>query len=136
MDLKVNSFILVIICMFYSFLGHAHDPDKAYFKIKETEGNIVVLAEFPWSIRKVIDNVKTTDVATSQDLQVKLHKYIAKHLVLEKKNGDLLPILNIEQLKIKKEEHHSTANYKITFKGNQLHRFTNTLMCDLSLIDI
>jgi len=130
MILKINNYLLVLMCMFYSFIGHAHDPNKAYFKIEETGGNIVVLADFPWSIRKVIDNIKTHE-GENNGLEVKLFKYIKEHVVLEKKNGDKLPMLNIELLKNRKEEqHHSTANYKIIFKGNQFYKITNTLMCD------
>ena len=126
---KFSSHLLVIMCMFYSFVGYAHDADKAYFKIQKEAGNIVVFAEFPWSIRKVLDNIKVENV-TDQDLKGKLFSYINEHLILEEENGKRLPIVSVELFKKKIEDHHSTANYKIFFKGNQLYKVINTLMCD------
>ena len=129
MIIRLITHLLVVMSIFSSILAHAHDTDKAYFKIQEAAGNIVVFAEFPWSIRKVLDNIKTEDDA-KQDLQLKLFEYVKEHLILEKDNGDRLPVINIELFKNTKEGHHSTINYKILFKGNQLYKITNTLMCD------
>ncbi|WP_025741166.1 hypothetical protein [Aquimarina pacifica] len=115
--------------MFLFFAGHAHDADKAYFKIHKEADNVVVFAEFPWSIRKVLDNIKTEN-STDQNLQIRLLNYIKKNIILENNEGDRFPIVNIEFLKNRNEGHHSTVNYKIFFKGDRLFKVTNTIMCD------
>ena len=55
MIIKYINHLLVVVSVFYSFIGYAHDTDKAYFKIQEEGNNTIVFAEFPWSIRRVID---------------------------------------------------------------------------------
>lgn len=126
---KMISYLLVIMSIFNSVLIYAHDADKAYFEIQEETGNVVVFAGFPWSIKKVLDNVKT-DNNNNQDLHDKLFAYVKDNLILEKENGVRLSIIDIQIDKNKKEAHHGSINYKITFKGNQLYKVTNTLMCD------
>lgn len=126
---KFIAHLLVLMSMLTSILGYAHDADKAYFEIQEETGNVVVFAGFPWSIRRVLDNIKTEN-NNNQDLQDKLFTYVKENLILEKKNGARLPIIAIQLSKNRNEAHHGSINYKITFEGNQLFRVTNTLMCD------
>jgi len=59
MIIKYINHLLVVVSVFYSFIEYAHDTDKAYFKIQEEGNNTIVFAEFPWSIRRVIDDIPT-----------------------------------------------------------------------------
>lgn len=126
--MKFINHLLVIVGMFYSLIAYAHDADKAYFKILEEDDNTVVFAEFPWSIRKVLDNVKNK--TNNESLQDKLVNYLKDNLILENKKGEVMPFFKIELVKNKNEDHHSMVNYKVYFIGNNLHRVTNTVMCD------
>lgn len=125
---RFTNHLLIIVCVFYSFLCYAHDVNKAYFKIQSQENNTIVFAELPWSIRKVIDNIPSNKDVTIQD---KMLSYLKNNLILENQDGKILSFEKAEFIKDKKEEgHHSMVNYKIYFEGVDLYKVTNTIMCD------
>ena len=130
MAIKFISHLLVIMSVFCFYVGYAHDTDKAYFKIEKDSDNVIVFAEFPWSIRKVLDNFKTDISLEKQDLQLKLTNYLKSNLILEDQYGNILPFVSNELIKKNNDGHHSMVNYKIIFEGNDLYKITNTVMCD------
>lgn len=126
---RVKPPLFLVMSIFCILKCHAHDPDKAYFKILEEEDKVVVFAEFPWSIRKVLSNIKAESKA-DQNLNIKLQGYLRENIILENKNGYRFPIVDIQFLKDEKEDHHTSPNYRIIFEGQNLFKVTNTLMCD------
>lgn len=110
---------------------YAHEPNEAFFTFSLKDSLITVEAELPWSMRNaLIDyNPKLEKSATKQDFEETFFEYIKNNLILKDKNGVILELQKIEELKTYGHSHQN--NYLFTFIGDNLLEVTNTIMFNL-----
>ena len=104
-----------------SFNTYAHDSKEAYFKIIKTESNIVVQAEFPWTIRNALfyfkpelENTKNKTVFENA-----FFDYVATSFIITNSNNRILKLLKVEMEAIPEGHNHQT-NYIFTFENGEL----------------
>lgn len=109
----------------------AHEPNEAFFTFSLKDSLIIVEAELPWSMRNALlgYNPELEKSATKQDFEETFFKYIKNNLTLKDKNGEILELQKIEELKTNGHSHQN--NYLLTFKGGNLLEVTNTIMFNL-----
>lgn len=120
-------FFLIFFASIYSV--KAHDANKAFFVVTQQENEVIVEAEFPWTIRKAIFK-EFPILETTKNQQVFddiVFKYMNKYLQLYTRNNEKLLLKSVQY--VKKEKGHSHQNnYVITFKGNSFFKVENRLM--------
>lgn len=126
------TFMKNIICsIFICFVSKtfSHDTNKAFFVITQKNNEVVIEAEFPWTIRNaifqeypILETVKTQKVFDKI-----VFEYIKKHFEVFSSGNKPLRLKKVNY--IKKGLSHSHQNdYVFVFEGSDFMKIKNTLM--------
>lgn len=108
----------------------AHSPNEAFFEIYEQDGQLVLYAEFPWTIRKVLLEryPELEQATTQQELEDGLLTYLRETIKVIAINDQPLELVSLAPLN-QSEAHSHSATYSITFSHNaMIKQLTNNTM--------
>lgn len=126
----MKQFIIIVLLSFVSLTGWAHEPNEAYFVIKNSATTIKVEAEFPWTIRKALlqFDESLASATTKTTFNEAFFSYVKKNLVLLDATNKL-KLLSIKELP--RTGHSHGSRFLIVFQGNQFQSVQNELMFNL-----
>ncbi|PCJ96510.1 MAG: hypothetical protein COA50_06945 [Flavobacteriaceae bacterium] len=119
--------LLSLVCVLHSS-GFAHEANEAFFKIVQKENTVEIQAEFPWTMRNALLNFNPSlkNFSSKKDFENTFIAYLKANLILTNTQGNKL---NFQKFVALENMGHSHQNiYLIIFKGNELHKITNTIM--------
>lgn len=124
-------FVLVFAIISIGFEAQAHDSDKAFFLVYQTNNTTVVEAEFPWTIRNsLLENAPYLNNASGQEAFDKaFRELIEQNLIVYGSDGEKMPFVSLEE--IKDELHSHSYKYKLTYKGFGVSKIQNTLLFNI-----
>lgn len=107
---------------------YAHDSNKAYFTITQNNNNILVQAEFPWTIRKALMQFKPSLEKANKTTVFKqaLFDYVSSSLVIRNYNENKFKLLSITE--VSSAGHSHQIDYLFTFEAGNIASITNTLL--------
>lgn len=111
---------------------HAHDANKAFFKIVEEEDTkVIVEAEFPWSIRNALIeyNPALKFARDKAEFESTLFDYLESNMVLQGNSGKNFDLISVEEYPV--EGHSHQVVYRAIYNGLNLQSLSNTIMFDL-----
>lgn len=122
-----NLFVLFFSC--FTICIFSHDVNKAYFKIYQNTNEVIVEAEFPWTLRKAVfkEFPALENTKNQKSIDEALFNYIKKYLQILDADGNILSLKSVTYF-VKKDAHSHQNDYKIVFKGNDFFTVTNTLL--------
>lgn len=110
---------------------HAHDVNKAYFKISETDSTIEIRAEFPWTLREALISYQPEllNAKKSDAFRETFKKYIQENFILRDYLNRELPFQNFSDLP--NSGHGHANNYLLKFELGTLRKIENRLMFNI-----
>ena len=124
--------IALLLSFFFYENCDAHNPNEAFFKIKETQNTVEISAEFPWTLRcsLLMFSPKLRTAKSQQEFEAVFVEYIKKNLILTDKDGKKMLFRSFKELK---NDGHSHGNsYLLTFEGKNVTEISNTIMFEIS----
>ena len=127
----MRQIVIVVVLSLVSILSWGHEPNEAYFVIKNTGSTIEVEAEFPWTIRNVLLQYdKSLENATTKDAFEKaFFSYAKENLVFFDIDNNQLKLLSIKELP--RVGHSHGSRFLFVFKGGKYQKIKNKLMFSL-----
>lgn len=127
----MKNFLLLIILGLSTVICLAHEPNEAYFVVKQTSTTVEVEAEFPWAIRKALlqYDKDLEDATTKEAFKKALYSYVSENLILFDILGGRLELLSIKELP--RTGHSHGSRFLIVYQGKQFQRIKNELMFNL-----
>lgn len=124
--------IALLLSVFFYGYCEAHNPNEAFYKIKQAEKNIEIEAEFPWTLRSslLLFSPKLRTAKSQQEFEAVFVEYIKKNLILTDKDGKKMLFRSFKELKTDGHSHGNT--YLLIFEGKNLAEIKNTIMFDIS----
>ncbi|MBU2998038.1 hypothetical protein KO500_16470 [Cellulophaga baltica] len=129
----MRAFLFLLLCSSVFFSTYAHDVKEAYFKIEESDAEILVKAEFPWTIRKAVFKFKPElkNNKSKEAIDNAFFEYVQSNLILKDLDGNTIQLLNIEASN-NNAGHSHQSNFTFYFKKATLLEVQNTIMFNLS----
>lgn len=117
----------ICLCLFMSV--YAHDTNKAFFVVTQQDNEIVVEAEFPWTIRKAVFKEFPTleNTKNQQTIDKAFFDYINKYFQIFSSAGKQLRLKSVNYFK-KVGGHSHQNDYTLVFEGNDFSEIKNMLM--------
>lgn len=121
-------FFYFIICLQL----YAHDSNQAHFKIEIQENCVVVITEFPWTIRKaLLDFAPELKNSNDKDLfQTAFFNYINSTLILSDSEGNQIKLVSVKEMK--NDGHSHQTNFKFTFEQSDIYRIKNFILFNVN----
>ncbi|MCG1036336.1 hypothetical protein [Polaribacter sargassicola] len=122
-----KKFLLFLIIL--PFFAFAHDANKTFFKIVQSDDSIIVNAEFPWTLRNALLKFKPELKNSKNKIDFKnaFFDYVAINFILKDKNGQIIELLKIEEDKSVNTHSHQN-NYIFYFDNGIFYEIQNTLL--------
>jgi hypothetical protein len=129
----MKNYLFALLLSVLFFKAYAHDAKEAYFKIEESEAEILVKAEFPWTIRKAVFKFKPElkNNKSKEAIDNAFFEYVQSNLILKDSNGNTIQLLNIEASNDNAGHSHQ-SNFIFYFEKATLFEVQNTIMLNLS----
>ena len=110
----------------------AHDTQEAFLNIEVSKESVHVKSEFPWTIRKALFKFDSTldNSTNTDDIQTSFIRYVQSNLILTDYEGIQLELLKVYQAE--NAGHSHQTNYNFIYKGEELHKVTNTLLFNIN----
>ena len=124
---------LTILCTIFLYLtASSQDAKTAHFDITTTDKNIVVAAEFPWTIHNALIefNPSMKNDTSKQSYINTMKQYIEAHFHIITPFGFEAKLTDIKR--VQKNEHSHQANFIFLFKKDSIHSIRNSLLFDQS----
>ena len=124
----MKPFSICFILLLNIVVSYAHDSSKAYFNITQNSENVIVNAEFPWTIRKALLDFKPAleKAKKTQVFKAAMFDYVASSFIITNKHGSPLNLLSISTAKSTGHSHQ--LDYIFTFEAGKISSVTNTLL--------
>lgn len=128
--MKIN--IVAIITLFASLTITAHESDKAFFKINQNQTEVIISAEFPWTLRNAILKFSPKLINSNKqiDFDNALYNYLKINLILFDTDNNQLELKKIEPIKNLFHTHQN--DYSLTYSGQNITRIRNTIMFNIN----
>jgi len=130
LSMKVLQIVVGVCCCLFSLPSYAHSPNEAFFKIYQQNNQLLMYAEFPWTIRKVlVERYPELATATTQAaLENGLLKYLNTCIKAIDVDNQPLELEHLEPYTQADVHSHSVA-YMIRFDRNKkLKQLSNQTM--------
>ncbi|MFD0964762.1 hypothetical protein [Pseudofulvibacter geojedonensis] len=127
----MRQIVIVVILSLISTLSWGHEPNEAYFVIKNSRNSIEVEAEFPWTIRNALLKYdKSLENATTKEaFEEVLFSYVKEKLVFFDHEKNQLKLLSIKELP--RTGHGHGSRFLIAYQEGNYQKVKNELMFDL-----
>ncbi|MCF8259689.1 MAG: hypothetical protein K9J12_02870 [Melioribacteraceae bacterium] len=108
---------LLFLFLLINSLVSAHDPNIAYFEFNVNDGQIVLKADFPWTLRNAIlkDFPELQNSNSQGDFDEALFKYLEENISITA-DGELLTIFDVMEFP---GNHSHGAAFEIIYKSKQ-----------------
>lgn len=125
-------YIFLLAGIIYCLSAEAHDPDRAFFDIREEASGVTVLAEFPWTLRNALisyDSALKKATVKTQFQEVFL-SYCREKIVLTDTKGKEFELLSVSEVQNHSGHSHGQL-FELKFSGpGKLAKIRNTAMHD------
>lgn len=122
---------LLLALMFVGLKSRAHDANKAYFNLSIEQNQIMVDAEFPWTIRNALLSYdpQLEFQSDQHTFNNRFKDYVTENFKIEDNSGEPLNLLQVEILQ--KDGHSHQVNYQFIFEKGLVKKISNSLMFNL-----
>ena len=121
-------FVLILVLRISNLLSHS--PNEAHFSIYEDELNLLVDAEFPWTISKAVflyDSSLNLN-PSHENIHESLLSYVKENFIILNLSGDTIELKEVVNLQ--NQGHHE--KYQFIFQKGEVSLLRNTLMFNFS----
>ncbi|BDS14946.1 DUF6702 family protein [Aureispira anguillae] len=93
----MNKYILIGVMSIISYASCAHAPNEAFFELFESEGKLLIKAEFPWTIRKVLLDAfpQLNNAKSQEEMDQGFLAYLQQRIHLLDEKNQLIQIQKI-----------------------------------------
>lgn len=122
---------IVLLCIITPILCYAHEPDQAFFNIKEGKEDVEVVAELPWSIRNALlkEYPELQQSQEKKDFEDAFKNYVKKNFKIYNQSNNLFELVQV--LEIPNEKHAHASKYRFIFEGSGIRRIQNTILMNI-----
>lgn len=127
----MKQIVVIVVLSLVSALSWGHEPNEAYFVIKNSGSSIEVEAEFPWTIRNALLQYDKSleNATTKQAFEKVLFSYVKENLVFFDRDDNSLKLLSIKELP--RVGHSHGSRFLIVYQEGEYQKIKNELMFDL-----
>lgn len=90
---EMKQYFFLLVMSISSWSVYAHAPNEAFFELFVSGQELLIKAEFPWTIRNVLltANPKLKTAKTKQEMEASLLEYLQAHIhILNEKERPIL----------------------------------------------
>lgn len=128
----MRTIFLILGMSIASWSSYAHAPNEAFFEFFESNGQLLIKAEFPWTIREVLLAAKPALKAakTKAQMQAGLLAYLQEHLDIRNEKNEAITIKSIKLAPNTNGHGHGVVYMLILGKNQYISSIKNTCMFD------
>lgn len=113
-----------------SWSSFAHAPNEAFFEFFESDKQLLIKAEFPWTIREALlaarPNLKTAQ--TTEEMTAGLLSYLQEHIEVRNEQNQLIPIQSIKAAPNTNGHGHGSVYMLLLGENQWISSIKNTCM--------
>jgi hypothetical protein len=113
-----------------SWTSYAHAPNEAFFEIFESNNELLIKAEFPWTIREALlaARPQLKDAQTTEEMTAGLLSYLQEHLELRNEQNQQIVIKSIKAAPNTNGHSHGSVYMLLLGKNQWISSIKNTCM--------
>lgn len=126
-----RSILIFIIGSLSAFIQcYGHDISSVHYKIEETENEIHVYTDLPWTLRYELETFddKLQETKTMIAFSKTLKKYVNTHFKIWSSKNNTLELIKIDEIHHNNNEHTHGKIYKFIFKKGPVYKIENTIL--------
>ncbi|MEM9052008.1 MAG: hypothetical protein AAGC47_08160 [Bacteroidota bacterium] len=129
--MRIGHFIALVL-MLLTISMEGHSPHQAHFTIEQASDKVIVMAEFPWTLRNALFEYspELKEAREAEQFNLTLKDYVNENLILRNDLGAKIPLLNVEE--IEDHGHSHSGTYLLTYAPDNVASVQNSLMFNLS----
>lgn len=111
-------------------LSYAHAPNEAFFDIFESQGNLIIQVEFPWTIRKALLQAAPhlEQAQTQSEMEAGLLDYLKQNIQILDQQKKAFQLLSLVPIPNTSNHGHGTL-YQLNFDHHRpIHSIQNSTM--------
>ena len=123
--------LFIVLGLFFMNWSYAHEPNRAFFEIAVESNEVVVKAEFPWTIREALMQYDSNfkNAKTKSEILKILFSYVNDNFKIKTLNDIQFQLLEV--IELPNSGHTHGSEYKFIFKGKAANEIQNTLLFNL-----
>lgn len=123
-------FFLIISMSLISWSNYAHAPNEAFFEFFESNNQLLIKAEFPWTIREALLTARPElqTAQTTEEMMTGLLSYLQEHLELRNEQNQPILIQSIKAAPNTNGHGHGSVYMLMLGKNQWISSIKNTCM--------
>ncbi|CAA6824417.1 MAG: Unknown protein [uncultured Aureispira sp.] len=126
----MKALFLIMSMSIISWTSYAHAPNEAFFEFFESNNELLIKAEFPWTIREVLlaARPQLKNAQTKEDMTAGLLSYLQEHLELRNAQNQQILIKSIKAAPNTNGHSHGSVYMLLLGKNQWISSIKNTCM--------
>lgn len=128
----MRTILLILSMSIVSWSSSAHAPNEAFFEFFESNNQLLIKAELPWTIRQILLTAKPELKAakTKQQMQAGLLAYLQENLEVRNEKNEAITIKSIKAAPNTNGHGHGVVYMLMLGKNQYISSIKNTCMFD------
>ena len=125
-------FFLIISMSIISWSSYAHAPNEAFFEFFESDKQLLIKVEFPWTIREALLTAKPElrKAQTNEEMTAGLLAYLQEHIEVRNEQNQLIRIQSIKEAPNTNGHGHGSVYMLLLGENQWISSIKNTCMFD------
>lgn len=126
----MKSLLLMISMSIISWSSYAHAPNEAFFEFFESDKQLLLKAEFPWTIREALlaARPELREAKTTEEMTAGLLSYLQEHIEVRNEQNELISIQSIKSVPDVNGHGHGSVYMLLLGKNQWISSIKNTCM--------
>ena len=126
----MKSLLLIISMSIISWSSYAHAPNEAFFEFFESDKQLLIKAEFPWTIREALlaARPELKEAQTTEEMTAGLLSYLQEHIEVRNEQNQRIRIQSIKAAPNTNGHGHGSVYMLLLGENQWISSIKNTCM--------